>query len=200
MIEKNSGNIYKLELEHNLGVCFLQTVDFTDIAPISGHLIYLYNYFTNRESNYNIEEIEKLNFAMKSICLYKFPTKKDTNIKLIGKTKLIANKVLPAFKDINSIEFYYTRNWNVLDRWFCSNNSSETKFCDYSKIRHLETKYLRTINYLTIKITMYYILKNKLEISNYYNLKEDFYIDIFIDLINTYFTLEETLFLLKKLE
>ena len=62
MIEKKSGLVFQLRLQHDLGYCFIQTLDFSDISPFSGKLIYVYDYFVKEESTVNINEIEELAF------------------------------------------------------------------------------------------------------------------------------------------
>lgn len=201
---ERSGEIYQLRLDFNLGFSYVQLLDFSDVNNFSGWLIYVYNWFeTDKNANPTINQIECKSIALGPISMPGYPAKRGKYAwKYIGKTEnLIATK-LPLFKHLRG-HIIKDNNWANLKPWFIQNEAeidTQDEEVDYSKIRHLETEILNSQPGIATKATMYKIITEGDNVWDYYNLDIIENKILFIQLVNTYFSIDKSLELLGYLQ
>lgn len=194
MIKENSGKIYRFKLEHNQGYGFAEIYDFSDLYEFDGKLIYVYNLIENEpKTKYDLNIIHKSGIAIGPLRLMSFPgTRGKYASKYIGQRNDLLINEIPETKEFNGI-INEKSNWNDFDKWYRSENfeKGEFKFQKYSELRNLETRILSSIIGVTMKTTMKKLIENGKNVVDFYDLNQIGNYNMFIQLINTYFSLEK---------
>jgi hypothetical protein len=201
MIKENSGKIYRFKLDHNQGYGFAEIYDFTDFDEFDGRIIYVYNLIDEEpKTKYDLENINKSGIAIGPIRMMDFPgTRGKYASKYIGQRNDLLVNEIPVTKELKGI-IIDESNWNNFKSWYRSDylENGELKFSRYSELRNLETRILSSIVSVTIKFTMKKIIDNGKDVAEYYDLNEIGNYNMFIQLINTYYSLEKATELLSK--
>lgn len=188
---ENSGNIYSIKLEFDLGLVYAELLDYSDVYPFDGILIQVYNYNDlNKQISINdIDEIRSSGILFGPVPINKYPsTSGKFSWKYLGKSASYS-KESPWFKSYNG-NFFKEDNWSNVKPWFKSkyfDTDSEDIECSYNEIRRLETTILNHPEMIKKKISMLELINNGKYVSDYYDLSEIGNRNIFIQLINTYF-------------
>ena len=202
MIKENSGKIYRFQLDHNLGYGFAEIYDFTDIHDFDGVVCYVYNRLDKEISpEYNLIDITKSGISLGPIRLNRIPpTRGKYASKLIGqKSDFLINKE-PVSKQLQSLIIKH-QNWNNFNEWYRSDYTDiDSRFTEYKNVRRLETTILNHIAMVSTKFTMKFLIDNKENIADYYDLSEIGNLNMYIQLINTYYPLGKTEELLAELK
>ena len=199
MIAKNSGKIFRFELDFNLGYAYCMTFDFTDLSPFSGNIIKVFDYL-EKEINPEIDIYELL--RRPSIIghhpMIKLPNSRGKGAwKLVGQIKHLIPPHL-IFK--YNLQSHTNKDWTKLKKWQTWENFKNITYnVSYSKIRHLEMSDLYGKESLKIRTTMYYLIMNNKKVSDFYDLKDFHNRNLYIDLCNTNFSIEKAKDLLKEI-
>jgi hypothetical protein len=181
MIAENSGKIYRFTMNHGLGYGFSEVYDFTDDSMFDGRYGYAYN---RRDegilAEYSMNEIRSSGVALGPITFYKFP-----NVRGIGAWKYLfqtSDFLISERPTSKALQGMHNRNdnWAEMKEWFRWPYDLKQKriFVPYEEVRYLETGILNGPGSVVEKFTM----KN-----------------MYVQLINTYYTLEQTKEFLKDL-
>jgi len=202
MIKKNSGLVYAVGLDHELGYTLCKFVDFTDISPFDGGLIYtLKILLPDLESLPSLKIIEGLENLFGPVPLNKYPNVKGKGAwKLVGKMQTF-DETVPIFKSCDSkFKLISAIDWSTVDRWaMVFNFKNPSQYYDYEKVRHLEMKILFDMAGIVIRSTMQYLLMNGEKVENYYDLTIDKNRRLYIQMVNTSYSKKDALKYLKAL-
>jgi hypothetical protein len=203
MIAENSGKIYRFKLDQNLGFGFAEIYDFTDDSMFDGRIVYVFNRSDKGEElNYELSEIRESGIALGPIRLHKFPNTRGLHSwKFILQTKDLLIHDLPETKELQGLH-WLDNNWdNFKGKWYNSNYDKKGLpiYVDYDQLRHLETRIVNPPSGVVTKFTMKVILDKKEKVSDYYNLSELGTKNMFVQMVNTYFSLAKTKVFLKQL-
>ncbi|WP_299442856.1 hypothetical protein [uncultured Aquimarina sp.] len=195
MIKENSGKIFRFKLDNNFGFGFAEIYDFTDVSEFDGRLVYVFNRIDKGEkSEYNLNEIIESGISLGPIRSVNFPgTRGKYASKYIGqRTNLLINKI-PETKEFQGI-LINENNWNNLTKWYRSDKFEQldSRFVSYSKLRNLETRILSSIAGISTKFTMKKIIDENKKVSDFYDLNQRGNLNLFVQLINTYYPIEKT--------
>ncbi|MCL5130549.1 hypothetical protein [Algibacter sp. L4_22] len=195
MIKENSGKIYRFKLDHNFGFGFAEIYDFTDFSEFDGRIIYTFNRIDKDEkANYNLKEITESGISLGPIRSVSFPgTRGKYATKYIGqRTDLIINEI-PVTKEFQGL-LINKNNWNNLKKWYHSDKFEQenSKFVNYNELRNLETRVLSSIVGIATKLTMKRIIDKNKKVSDFYDLSQMGNLNLFVQLINTYYPIEKT--------
>lgn len=204
MIIENSRKIYRFAMDHGLGYGFSEVYDFTDDSMFDGRYAYVYNKIDYKlTKEYNMNEIRSSSVALGPITFYKFP-----NLRGIGAWKylfqttdfLITITMRPASKELRGMH-HKNDNWAELGDWYQSPHDLRKlpKYVPYEEVRYLETRILNGPGSVVKKFTMKILLERGKKVSDYYDLKKMGAKNMFVQLINTYYPLEQTKEFLKDL-
>jgi hypothetical protein len=201
MIKENSGKTFRFKLDHNQGYGFAEIYDFTNIHEFDGRVIYVYN-LTEEEtrSEYDLEDIHKSGIAIGPIRIMDFPrTRGKYALKYIGQRSDFLITEIPITKELNEM-IIRESNWNNFERWYRSDNftNGDFIFSKYSELRNLETRILSSTVSVATKFTMKILIDNNKDVAEYYDLNEVGNYNMFVQLINTYYSLEKATELLSK--
>ena len=201
MIEKNSGKIFRLPLDYDLGYAYCQTLDYTDIDPFNGRIAMVYDLIDKeKRENVDFNKLTQRPTIVGAHPMIKFPNSRGKDAwKLLGKVKL---KIIPLIQFKYHLRATMEKDWTKLTCWRITGIGFESsnECVNYEKIRHLEIPVLYGKDSLIIRTTMYYLIKNNQKVSNFYNLKEFFERTIFIETVNTNFNKKTAIKLLKELD
>jgi len=201
MIKDNSGKIYRFKLDHNQGYGFAEIYDFTDIHEFDGRIIYVYNLVDqDAKSEYDLQDIHSSGIAIGPIRIMSFPgTKGKYASKFIGQRNDFLVTEIPITKELNEM-IIRESNWNNFELWYRSDNfkNGDFIFSKYSELRNLETRILSSIVTVATKFTMKILIDNNKDVAEYYDLNEVGNYNMFIQLINTYYSLEKATELLSQ--
>ncbi len=198
MKEKNSGNVYAINLDFDFGSVYAGLLDYTDVRDFDGILVKVYR---------SVREIkEKEVFALDDFLFGPVPINKYPNTKgkyawkLLGKCySCIINPNDLWFKNLRGI-INKDNDWSNLEPWFKSKpfteNYNEYK-ADYADIRELEILILHHLEMVKIKSTMLLIIEAGKNVDDFYDLKQIGNQNMYIQLVNTYFNKEKSRELLK---
>ena len=197
---ENSGKVYVIPLEFDLGYSVCTFFDYTDIAPFDGAVISVYNIqFDNLEKTPSIKFIENSKILFGFVPLNKYPNIKGKGAwKLIGKLNILETGI-PEFKDTNHIiELHKAVDWSTVGGWKLRLNFTEGgKYFDYESVRNIEMLTLYNMRNIEIRATMHFLLFNKKNIQEYYDLTNDNLRNIYLAMANTSFDKKKALMLLK---
>ena len=201
MIEKNSGKIFRLPLDFNLGYAYCLTLDYTDIDPFNGRIAMVYDLIDKeKKDTIDFNQLTQYPTIVGPHPMVKFPNSRGKDAwKFIGKIKL---KTIPLIRFKYHLRATLEKDWTKLSCWRVTGIDFESsdKCVDYEKIRHLEDPVIYSKNSLILRATMYYIIRSNQKVSNYYNLNEFFEKSIFIETVNTNFDKATATKLLKELD
>ncbi len=202
MNKKNSGKIFRFKLDHSLGFGFAEMYDFSDTDPFDGCLIYVYNrYDQQEEKEYNLEQITAAGIALGPIRLNNFPNTRGQGAwKLLFQTNKLMITEIPETKELRGL-IIKDDNWDNLQDWYGSNYNTNSLpiFLPYEKLRHLETRILNANTSIATKFTMKVLLDKNVEISKYYDLKKTGNRNLYVQLVNTYYSLNKAKKFLKQI-
>ena len=198
MIDKNSGNIFRFPLEHGLGYGYAEVLDSSDSGTWE-YLAYVYNYFVNNEVFNDIEKVIKSGVYMGPFNITRYPNTKGKKAwKLIGRNENF-NKNLPSRKSFTGdIGFY---DWSKLNPWrLFKGPIYEFEEVEYEKVRYLEYVNLLTHkDSLPKKVTMKRLIEMGKKVGEYYDFSDLGNRNVFVQVINTYFSQEKVEELIKDL-
>ncbi len=195
MIKENSGKIYRFKLDHNFGFGFAEIYDFTDFSEFDGRIIYTFNRIDKDEkADYDLKRITESGISLGPIRCVSFPgTRGKYATKYIGqRTDLIINEI-PVTKEFQGL-LINKNNWNNLKKWYRSDKFEQlnSKFVNYNELRNLETRVLSSIVGISTKLTMKKIIDENKKVSDFYDLSQMGNLNLFVQLINTYYPIEIT--------
>lgn len=200
MVITNSGKIYLFSLDFNLGYGCCRFDDFTDVASFTGRIIYAYNVFFER-----MEKLPSINSIVNSKILFgPSPLYREPNIRGKGAWKNIGKIIdvdtaLPVFKITNhTITLWKTNDWSSIDSWQKKYNfNTGSGYCDYEYLRYLELPILCSMREIEIRTTMHFLILNKKNIQDFYDLNDSENRNIYLKMVNTSFDKKRALALLK---
>tara|TARA_R110000868_G_C10575404_1_gene738131 strand:- start:50 stop:664 length:615 start_codon:yes stop_codon:yes gene_type:complete len=195
VITENSGKIYRFKLDHNFGFGFAEIYDFTDISEFDGKIIYTFNRIDSEEkSDYDLKKITESGISFGPIRTVSFPgTRGKYATKYIGqRTDLMINEI-PVTKEYHGL-LINENNWDNLTKWYFSDKFEKlhSNFVNYSELRNLETRILSSIVGIATKLTMKKIIDENKKVSDFYDLRQMGNLNLFVQLINTYYPIELT--------
>lgn len=200
MIEENSGNIFRFKLDFNQGFGFAEAYDFTDVHSADGCMVFVYNRIDKEPHKvYNANEITSSGIALGPIRLISYPNRRG-----IGAWKFLFKQesfiieepnITKEAQDLTPMVF----DWNILKRWHRSNqdNLKGPDYVPYKEVRSLETRIINSNVGVVNKRTMKKLIDEGKNVSDFYNLFEIGNRNMFLQLINTYYSLEKTKELIK---
>lgn len=201
MVVKNSGKVYAVPLDFDLGYTLCKFIDFTDIAPLTGAIVYVLNLQLKNLEPLSMREIEKLKVLFGPVPLNKYPNVKGKGSwKLIDKVEKLDDDI-PVFKDTNHlITLNKATDWSTVGGWKKKYNFNEGgEYSDYESVRKLEMPFLYSMRNVEIRATMHLILLNHKKVENYYDLSDSNFRAIYIQMINTSFSKRKAVDYLKPL-
>lgn len=197
---ENSGKVYVITLDHGLGYCLCKFIDYTDITPFDGGVLYVLKHFYKYDSEVTIsQDFARLDILFGPVPLNKYPNIRGKRAwKFICKIEKFENKI-PVFKSSDArVELYNAVDWSKVNRWSMIHNFNDSgEYCEYEKVRHLEMKTLYDMRNVEIRATMHFLILNKKKIKDYYDLADDNFRNIYLAMVNTSFDKKEALVLLK---
>ena len=196
-----SSKVYQFKLHHNLGYGFAEVYDFTDDHPFDGCFVYVYNRIDqNPQKCYNLSDLRPSGIAIGPITLNKFPNVRGVGAwKFLFQTADLLIKDLPVTKSLRGIETI-DNNWDNLKDWYqYPYAEGKLAFVPYSNVRHLETRVLNSMENVVQKFSMKCLIDEGKLVSQYYDLSNTGIKRVYIDLINTYYPLEEAMILLQQI-
>lgn len=185
-----SGNIYKFPLDFEMGFCFAEILDFSEISDFDGILIKVFGKVVKEKNDdtIGIPEIKKTGIMIGPLPINKYPNAKSkSGWVLYGKNKDF-DRNPPFFKNLRGL--LNDNNWANLKPWFKQNRFNEKIEdiqCDYEEVRNLETMILNHVDSIKIKTTMMKIIENNEDVSKYYDLKKLGNKNLFLQIVNTYY-------------
>ena len=203
MIKENSGKIYRFKLDHNFGFGFADIYDFTDFSAFDGRIIYTFNRIdTEEKSKYDLKNITESGISLGPIRSVSFPGARGKYAtKYIGqRTDLLIDKI-PVTKEFHGV-LINENNWDNLKKWYRSDKFEKlhSNFVNYNELRNLETRVLSSIVGIATKLTMKKIIEENKKISDFYDLSKIENLNLYIQLINTYYPIEKTKKLLAEIK
>ena len=194
MIKENSGKIYRVKLDHNFGFGFAEIYDFTDFSEFDGRIIYTFNRIDPEEkSDYDLKQITESGISLGPIRSVSLPgTRGIYATKYIGqRTNFLINEI-PVTKEFHGL-LNDENNWNNLKKWYRSDKFEKlhSNIVSYNELRSLETRILSSIVGISTKLTMKKIIDENRKVSDFYDLSEMKNLNLFVQLINTYYPLEK---------
>ena len=192
MVIENSGKIYEFKLEHNLGYAYCQFNDFTDVVQFSGKLISVFSIIKpDKDPTPTIDQIINSPILFGPHPLLKFPNARGKGAwKIIGQI-IMASIPEIIFKDVR--DNYIKKDWTKLKGWFYYKNflGERSNDCDYEEVRHLELPVLYGMKTIETRTAMHLLLLDKKNVADYYDLSDFYLRNVYIDIVNTSFNLEE---------
>ena len=198
MINKNSGFIFRFPLEKGLGYGYSEILDSSD-SKTWEYLAIIYNFFDQGEICMDIGRIISSGIYMGPLNIIKYPNTKGKNAwKLIGRNENFS-KVIPPHKSVPADIRNY--DWSKLKPWrYFEDSIFNFTEVDYEKVRFIE--YLNLITHndsLPKKVTMKKLIEMGEKVGNYYDFSDQGNRNIFVQVINTYFSQEKVEDLIKDL-
>ena len=199
MIKENSGNIFRFALDFEKGYAYAQIFDLSDVLGFSGKLIQVFNLIDNNSgTTVDIQNIKSKGIMFGPVPVNKFPNTrgKDSWI-FIGKTETLQFDP-PIFKDYRGI--LNKNDWSELKPWYKEDrfeNKFESEVFDYEDVRHLETIILNHLKAVCSKCTMMKIISEGESVKNYYDLNEIGMRNTYLQVVNTYYSRDVALKLLR---
>jgi len=189
MLKENSGKIYLMPLNFDLGFALCKLDDYADIAAFDGALVYVFKKkFDKMNMVPSIKEIEGMEILFGPVCLNKYP-----NIKGKGAWKYVGQAVqldkhIPVFKGtVERVALYRALDWTKVDKWYKTDINGKEKFSDYESIRGLEMQTLYDMSSIEVRATMHFLLLNKKKVENFYDLTIERNRNLYLQMINTSF-------------
>ena len=194
MIEENSGKFFRFKLDFNLGFGFAEAYDFTDIHSADGSIVFVYNRVDQDiQKTYKLEDITSSGIALGPIRLYSYP-----NSRGIGAWKYLFKhdnfiieepNITKDAQDLTPLVY----NWDTLKRWHTSDYGMKESPLNvpYRELRSLETRIMNSTTGVVKKVTMKKLIDEEKNIAQYYDLAELGNLNMFLQLINTYYPLEK---------
>jgi len=205
MNTENSGKLYILPLDYEFGYVYAELLDYSDTQSFDGILVRIYALdcdASKKVGEYPIEDIVSSNVIFGPVPINKYPNVKGKNAwKYIGKNVNYTRNSL-FFKRLRGLLFK-SKNWEDLETWFkfeWDNDDFEAIQCTYDEVRNLETTILNHLDGIKVMVTMMKIIEKGEKVKDYYNLLELGMINLYIRLVNTYYSKEESKELLKEVK
>jgi hypothetical protein len=189
MVKENSGKIYLIPLEFNLGFALCKLTDYTDIASFDGALVsVLKKQFYSIEEIPSITDIDKIEILFGPLPLNKYPNVKGKGAwKFVGQTTKLDKKI-PIFKGtIERVALYKALDWSTVNSWYKIDLNDKEAFTDYENVRGLEMRILYDMNSIELRATMHFLLLNNKKVESFYDLGIERNRNIYLHMINTSF-------------
>jgi hypothetical protein len=194
MIEENSGKFFRFKLDFDMGFGFAEAYDFTDINSADGSIVFVYNRIDKEiKKTYKLEEITSSGIALGPIRLFRYP-----NCRGIGAWKFLMRhgnfiieepNITKDAQDLTPLVY----NWDTLKRWHTSDYGMREcpRYVSYNEVRSLETRIMNSTTGVMKKMTMKKLIDEEKSVSQYYDLRELGNRNMFLQLINTYYSLDK---------
>ena len=202
MRNTRSGNIYKFEMEFNQGWAFAELLDYSDISEFDGRMIQVFN-ITDTNKNQNlmtVDEIINSGVLFGPAPLNKYPNVKGRNAWILyGRNERCSTKTVIT-KHLRGL--LAKDNWSELKPWFKQfpfQSEQAPIECNYEEVRNLETMILNHPDTVRTKITMMKLIEKHEKINKYYDLKDIGNRNLFVQIVNTYYSKEQAKKLLEQL-
>jgi len=200
MIEENSGKFFRFKLDFNFGFGFAEVYDFRDISSFDGTKVFVYNRIDSKSLKlYYESEITSSGIALGPISLYKYPNSRGIGAwKFLFKTNKYIIEEPPVAKDALDLA-PWKYDWSILEKWHKSDRDSRSQliYMPYENVRSFETLIVNSNVSVVKKATMKFIIDNGKKVQDYYNLYDLGNVNMFIQLVNTYYSLERCRELIK---
>lgn len=198
-----SGVLYSIDLDFGLGKAYAVVLDFTDLFLFDGAMAFVV------AVQEEIPQMHVFDYSTDTImgpfCLYSLP-KRDKIFKKVTKIEKIQEHHTLLMKD-----FHYflhdkpmEKNWAKMAGWHAFNYLEERRtgaepiYVNYEEIRNLEQTHLLTTDNVKRKICMKLLIEKNENIGKFFDLQEDYIMDLLLQVINTYFSYEKVEELIKK--
>ncbi len=176
-----SGTVFSIKLNHNLGYTFAKVVNLTDFAKddLSNtfHLIvYPYNYVVDNENDYKQEDFIKSEPLTGPLfvedILYSI---KNKIYKIVGNTELKSyEKKVPAFRGFSAMVYgkihYYedeATDWNYFER----GSPFKRIVANYNQVKHLEDNVALSNEFIERRLTMEVLSRSGKNLKDFYKLE-----------------------------
>jgi hypothetical protein len=202
MKKENSGKVYRFKLDHDLGFGFAEVYDFTELAS-DGLIVYVYNrHDVDSRHLYIHSEIKRKGIALGPLRLYRRPNVRGLYAwKYLFQIQEFLIEEIPPSKEFQGV--HPGTNWDASGkRWYRSDydNRKLPDYVEHSEIRDLETRIWNATPGIVKKFTMKVLLDKNLDVREYYDLQELGNLNMFVQLVNTYYSTEKARIYLKQLE
>lgn len=194
MIGENSGKFFRFKLDFDLGYGFAEVYDFSDNYPVDGNIVFVYKRIDEElKKRYHDSEITSSGIELGPITLAGHPNTRGVGAwKYLFKTDTFIIDERPITKtaqDLNPLIY----NWNTLKRWHKSNWDTKKgpTYVEYSDVRSLETRIINSTAGIVKKTTMKKLIDKGENVAGYYDLSQLGNRNMFLQLINTYYSLEK---------
>jgi hypothetical protein len=195
MIKENSGKIFRFKLDHGLGFGFAEVYDFTDESIFDGCIAFVFNVHDKvDQKQYSETDIRSGGIALGPIRLHKYPNTRGLHSwKFLFQTTDFFIDSLPVSKELRGL--MKDDNWDNLGDWYRSDYQKDKlveSFVRYEEVRHLETRILNPPIGVVTKFTMKFLVDSGENVSDYYDLNDLGTKNMFVQMINTYYPLNQT--------
>ena len=196
------NNVYAIPLDFQFGFVIAEVMDYTEFNSFDGVVLKVYDMFlsTKKEvQDLKIEEILTDQVIFGPAPLNKFPNVKGKGAWILIGKRIVENREKIWFKDLRGLLFK-NNDWSKLSPWFkieWYNDDSEQVEEDYEKVRNLETSILNHVNSIPVLINMWKLILNKELVNEYYDLNDPGFKNLFIKLVNTYYSKDKAVKLLE---
>lgn len=196
MIIENSGKFFRFKLDFDLGYGFAEVYDFSDVHHSADSIIvFVYNRVDkDSKKTYTPAEITSLGIALGPITLFKYPNSRGVGAwKFLFQTDTFLVEERPVRKAAQDLA-PWVYNWNTLKQWHKSDWDPKKGpvYLPYSEVRTMETGILNSTSGVVIKATMKKLIDEGKNVSDYYDLAQLGNCNMYVQLINTYYPLEQT--------
>ncbi len=200
MIKENSGKIFRFKLDHNQGFGFAEIYDFSDEYPVDGNIVFVYKRIDSNEwKSYIQEEITSSGINLGPITLSGHPNSRGIGAwKFLFRSDKFLIEERPVTKEAQD-RAPWIYNWDSLNKWHLSDWDAKKHpiYVTYDEVRSLETRIINSMSGVVKKATMKKLIEDNKIVTDFYDLTNLGNRNMYIQLINTYFTLDKTLDLIR---
>jgi len=195
MIRENSGKFFRFKLDFGLGYGFAEVYDFSDEYPVDGNIVFVYKRIDEEiKKNYNSSEITSSGIGLGPITLAGHPNSRGVGAwKYLFKSDTFLIEERPITKDAQDLNpLIY--NWDTLKQWHKSDWDTKRGpiYVRHNDVRSLETRIINSTSGVVKKTTMKKIIDEDKNLVKYYDLSELGNRNMFLQLINTYYSADKT--------
>lgn len=188
MIKENSGKIFRFKLDFNMGFGYAEQVDFSDVHTFDGILILVYKLIDDSIVERSIDEIRKSGILFGPVSIFRYPPQRGKGAwKLLCIASDFIINELPPIKFMSGSK--PIKDWSkTKGQWYKYTNwKADPIKVNYEDVRYIETSTLNSSTGIVSKITMMKIIQSGERVSNYYDLTDLGYKNIYIQIVNTYY-------------
>jgi hypothetical protein len=185
MKKKNffTGSVFQFYVPEIKKYAFCKFFDFTHLSKFHGLLAQVYDKFSDKEDN-RIEDLKSCDWLFGPRSMHRWPDlRKDTGWKSLGILSAPDDDKVPDFKGTYSFP-YIVEDESSIGKWYVIHDLTKSEDCEYSAVRHLETKILTTKNGLADRTGMEYCRANNADVADFYDLEEEGHKYMYWQMIN----------------